>query len=253
MLIDSHAHIQFDTYDSNRDEIIERARKSGVEYIVCPGIDPESNALAIKTAEEYENVFAAVGIHPHDSDDLPDGWLRTLEEQMDHPKVVALGEMGLDYFKEYTPRETQRRVLTQQLELATSLEAPVIIHNRASDTDMTELMLNYGPGVGVMHCFTSDLAMAQQMVDAGYLISFSGIATFGNKIVENTINGLDLDVFMVETDCPFLAPVPRRGKTNEPAFVRYTAQKIAEMKSCSLEKVAQVTTANTSQLFNLPI
>lgn len=253
MLIDTHAHIQFGTYDSNRDEIIRRARENGVEYIVCPGIDPESNELAIQIAEQYENVFAAVGIHPHDSENLPDDWLQTLEDQMSHPRVVALGEMGLDYFKEYSPQETQRRVLIQQLELATSLEVPVIIHNRDSDADMTELMLKYGPGVGVMHCFTSDLDMAETMIDAGYFISFSGIATFGNTTVENTVKGTPLEVMMVETDCPFLAPVPKRGKTNEPAFVRYTAEKIAEMKSRTLEEVAEITTANTSQLFDLPI
>jgi len=253
MLIDSHAHIQFDTYDSNREEIIRRARDNGVDYIVCPGIDQESNERAIRIAEQYDNVFAAVGIHPHDSADLPAGWLQTLEEQMNHPRVVALGEMGLDYFKEYTPKETQRRVLTAQLELATSLEVPVIIHNRDSDADMTELMRKYGPGTGVMHCFTSDLHMAETMVDAGYFISFSGIVTFGNKTVSNTIMGLDVSVMMVETDSPFLAPVPKRGRTNEPSFVRLTAEKIAEMKSRTLDEVAEITTANTSQLFNLPI
>jgi len=165
---------------------------------------------------------------------------------------VALGEMGLDYFKEYSPAELQRQIFQEQLELAGSLELPVIIHNRDSDEDMRQLMEQYGPGTGVMHCFTSDLAMAEHMVSLGYLISFSGIATFGNATVEATIRGISLDHCMVETDCPFLAPVPKRGRTNEPAFVQYTAQKVAELKGMTLEDVAAVTTANAGRLFNIP-
>ncbi|MCF7805679.1 MAG: TatD family hydrolase [Candidatus Marinimicrobia bacterium] len=253
MLIDTHAHIQFDTYDSNRDEIIQRAQDNGVEYIVCPGIDPDSNELAIQIAEQYDNVFATVGIHPHDSEDLPEKWLQTIEEQLEHPKVVALGEIGLDYFKEYTPKETQRRIFREQLELASSLDIPVVVHNRDSDEDMKSLMLNYGPKTGVMHCFTSDIDMAQALADTGYIISFSGIATFGNKTVTRTIRELDLSHMMVETDCPFLAPVPKRGKTNEPAFVRHTAEKVAELKSVDIDTVEKVTTENAIGLFSLPL
>lgn len=253
MLIDTHGHIQLDTYDENRDEIVQRATEAGVEYIVCPGIDPDSNERAVQVAEKYENVFAAVGIHPHDAEDLPEDWLKQIEDLASYPKVVALGEMGLDYFKDYTPRDVQKRAFIQQLEMASSLEMPVIVHNRDSDKDMAELMTKYGPGVGVMHCFTSDLAMAEQMINLGYLISFSGIATFGNKTVESTIHGLDLKHIMVETDCPFLAPVPKRGRTNEPSYVRYTAEKVAEIKGTDLSEIERITTRNAIELFYLPV
>ena len=253
MLIDTHGHIQLDTYDNNRDEIVRRALDAGVEYIVCPGIDPESNEKAIRIAEEYENVFAAVGVHPHDAEALPENWLAQIEELSKHPKVVALGEMGLDYFKDYSPRDVQRRAFIEQLELAGSLELPVIVHNRDSDDDMVEIMTEYGPGNGVMHCFTSDLQMAETMVGLGYVISFSGIATFGNTTVEEAVRGLDIQHLMVETDCPFLAPAPKRGKTNEPSFVRYTAEKVAALKGLSISEVEEMTTRNAVDLFRLPV
>lgn len=253
MLIDTHGHIQLDTYDDNRDEIVQRASDAGVEYIVCPGIDLETSEKAIRVAEKYDNVFAAVGIHPHDAEDLPDDWLGQIEELTSHPEVVALGEMGLDYFKEYSPREIQRNAFIAQLELANSLEMPVIVHNRDSDNDMAEIMEKYGPETGVMHCFTSNLEMADRMVNGGYVISFSGIATFGNKTVESTIRGLDLQHMMVETDCPFLAPVPNRGKTNEPSYVKYTAEKIAELKGVLFSDVEKASTRNAIDLFHLPV
>ncbi len=253
MLVDTHAHIQFDSYDSDRDAMIKRAVDNGVKYIICPGIEPESNERAIKIAEKYENVFATVGVHPHDCENLGMNWLKRLEEQAKHPKVVALGEMGLDYFKEYTPREMQRNVFRAQLELASSLDLPVVVHNRDSDDDVAKLMTNHGGGKGVLHCFASDLSMANRMVREGYLISFTGIATFNNKTVIDTIKGLQLNYMMVETDSPFLAPVPVRGKTNEPAYVRHIAEKIAELKNTTIQEVERITTHNAAKLFSLPV
>lgn len=253
MLIDTHAHIQFDTYDSDRDEMIQRAVDNGVAYIICPGIEPKSNELAIQLAEKYDNVYATVGVHPHDCEDLGLRWLERLEQQARHPKVVALGEMGLDYFKEYTPRSLQRNVFRAQLELAASLDMPVVVHNRDSDDDVARLMTDHGNGKGVLHCFASDLAMANKMVRAGYLISFTGIATFGNKTVTETIRGLQLNYMMVETDSPFLAPQPVRGKTNEPSYVRHVAEKIAELKNTTIQEVERITTHNAAKLFSLPV
>lgn len=253
MLIDTHAHIQFDTYDSNREEILKRAAEAGVEYVICPGIDLDSSLQAIHLAEEYEMVFATVGVHPHDCEGLPDDWLSRLEDMAGHPRVVAIGEIGLDYFKEYTPRDTQRRAFQQQLELAASLGMPVVVHNRDSDEDLERLLTTSGGGNGVLHCYASTLDLAQRMVAQGYLISFTGIATFGNKTVEQTIKGLDLKDMMVETDSPFLAPVPRRGQTNEPAYVRYVAQKIASLQDIVAEQVERITTANARRCFSLPV
>ncbi len=253
MLIDTHAHIQFDTYESNLDALISSAIQADVNYIVCPGIDLESSRQAIHLAEQYETVFAAVGVHPHDCEDLPSDWLHQIEEMAAHQKVVALGEMGLDYFKEYTPREKQREVFHQQLELSESLDMPVVVHNREADEDLEALMADYGRGNGVLHCFTSSLAFAERMVSRGYHISFTGIATFGNKTVEQAIMGLDLSKIMVETDSPFLAPVPYRGKTNEPAYVRFVAEKVSELKNIPVEEVARITTENAIQFFRLPV
>jgi len=252
MLIDTHAHIQFDQYASSCEEMLSDAAEQGVRYVVCPGIDLQSSQEAIQLAENYDEVYAVVGVHPHDCEDLPDDWLTQIEEMAAHPKVVALGEMGLDYFKEYTPRDLQQQVFRQQLELAASLELPVVIHNRDGDEDLGNILEDYGSGYGVLHCYTSTLQFAQQMTELGYLISFTGIATFGNRQVEEAITGLALDKMMVETDSPFLAPVPNRGKTNQPAYVRHVAEKVAELKGVSFEQVEQVTTRNALQFFNLP-
>jgi len=253
MLIDTHAHIQFGAYDENRDAVIERALEAGIGYIICPGIDLESSEQAVQLAEEYECVYAAAGIHPHESTELPDDWLYRIEDLCDHPLVVALGEIGLDYFKEYSPGEAQRNTFRSQLELAGDLALPIIVHNRDSDEDMRRIITEAGPGNGVMHCFTSDIRMARDMVDLGYLISFTGIATFGNTVVDNTILELPIDHMMVETDSPFLAPAPYRGKTNEPAYVTAVADKIAELKELDPATVRERTTENAQQLFNLPL
>jgi len=253
MLIDTHAHIQFDTYDGERDEMLQRAADAGVEYVICPGIDLATSRQAVALADRYDAVFAAVGVHPHDCEDLPEDWLKQLEALADHPGVVAIGEIGLDYFKEYTPREAQHEAFRQQLELAASLGMPVIVHNRESDEDMERLMSAHGDGSGVLHCYASTLDLARRMVDRGYLISFTGIATFGNKTVESTIRGLDLADIMVETDSPFLAPVPKRGRTNEPAYVRYVADKVAELQEVTPEEVVRVTTENARRCFSLPV
>lgn len=253
MLIDTHAHIQFDAYESSPDVLIARAEQADVNYIVCPGIDLESSRKAIHLTEQYENVFAAAGVHPHDCEDLPSDWLHQIEEMAAHRKVVALGEMGLDYFKEYTPRRIQREVFRQQLELSGSLDMPVVVHNRDADEDLEALMSEYGTGNGVLHCFTSSLAFAERMVDRGYHISFTGIVTFGNKTVEKAIRGVDLSKIMVETDAPFLAPVPYRGKINEPAHVRFIAEKVGELKDIPVEEVARITTENALQFFRLPV
>lgn len=252
MLIDTHAHIQFDTYDDSRDAVVERALETGVQYIICPGIDLDSSEQAIELADRYDPVYAAAGIHPHDSEDLPANWLQQIEEMSKHPKVVALGEMGLDYFKEYSPRESQKAIFRSQMELACDIDMPIIVHNRDSDDDMRSLITGYGPGSGVLHCFVSDITMATEMVNLGYLISFTGIATFGNATVENTISKLSLQDMMVETDAPFLTPEPHRGKTNEPAYVTHIADRIAELKSLPVEKVRRTTGENACQLFSLP-
>ena len=253
MLIDTHAHIQFDPDESKMDGVLRRAEQAEVKYVVCPGIDPETSRKAIELTEQYENVFATVGIHPHDCEALPSDWLHQIEELAAHQKVVALGEMGLDYFKDYTPRSRQRAVFREQLALAKSLNLPVVVHNREADEDIETLLAEDGTGSGVLHCFTSSLEFAERMVDRGYHISFTGIATFGNTTVEQAIRGLDLNHMMVETDSPFLAPVPHRGKTNEPAYVRFVAEKISELKDIPVEEVARITTENARQFFRLPV
>lgn len=257
MLIDSHAHIQGREYRDDVSSVVSRARAAGVESIIAVGGagDMSSNTGAIALADAFENIFATVGMHPHDAKDVGQSELDQLKELTHHPKVVAVGETGLDYYYEHSPRHLQRQVFAQFIALARATALPIIVHERDAAKEAAELLADEGAGDlrGVIHCFTGDCEAARRYLDLGFYLSFTGILTFKNaEPLRKVVKDIPLDRLLIETDSPFLTPVPHRGKRNEPGFVGYVAEIIARVKSISLEDVALATTTNTRALFRLP-
>ncbi len=248
-LIDTHAHLFSDEYKGRLDDVLQRAGEAGVAAVICVGLDLPTSEASIALAEAYPNVWAAVGVHPHDSQEAPPDILQQLEALAAHEKVVAIGETGLDYVRDLSPPEVQRSLFQGQLELARSLDLPAIVHNRQADGDLLAIMQAVGHAQGVLHCFSSTPDFARQALDFGFHISFTGTVTYGKNRNEAVLQAVGLERVMVETDCPYLAPVPQRGKTNEPAFVRHIAEKIAGICGTTLEEVARITTANAQKLF----
>jgi len=235
--------------------MLKRAGEAGVGAVICVGLDLPTSQQAITIAETYPNVWAAVGVHPHDSREAPPDVLQRLEALAAHDRVVAIGETGLDYVRDLSPREVQRSLFQGQLELARSLDLPAIVHNRRADEDLWAVMQTVGHRKGVLHCFSSPPDFARRAIDFGFHISFTGTVTFGKNDNAAVLQAVGLGHVMVETDGPYLAPVPHRGKTNEPAFVRHIAEKIAGICGTTLEEVARITTVNAEMLFarlNLP-
>ncbi|MBN1464962.1 TatD family hydrolase [candidate division KSB1 bacterium] len=252
-LIDTHVHLDFDRFDGDRPDVIRRALDADVMAMVTIGIDYKSSLKAIEIAEDYANVFAAVGVHPHDAKDMTDEQFEAIAAMLSHPKVVAIGEVGLDYHYDYSPRDLQRRIFRQFLDLSLTAQMPLIIHTRESDEDVLELIQARAKKGwrGVFHCFAGDARMAHKVIELGFLLSFTGNITFKNSNTLHVMAAMPLDKLMVETDSPFMAPAPFRGKRNEPAYVRVVAQKIAEVKEAPLAQVAQLTTQNALTLFGL--
>ena len=256
MLIDSHAHIQGKEYADEREAIILRARQAGVEKIIAVGGagDMSSNTEAVALAEMFPNIYATVGMHPHDAKDVGEGELCELRHLTSHPKVVAVGETGLDYYYNHSPHDVQRRVFTRFIRLARDTGLPLVVHERDAAHEAVELLrLEGGQDLrGVIHCFTGDYAAAGAYLDLGFYLSFTGIITFKNAgPLREVVRKVALERILVETDSPFLTPVPHRGKRNEPAYVRFVAETIAEIKRVPLEEVAQRTTRNVQDLFKI--
>jgi TatD DNase family protein len=258
MLIDSHCHLHDAAFAGEVERVLERARQAGVERVITIGTDLAESKAAIALAEAHPNVYATVGVAPHDNSPFSVETVHTLRELAQHPKVVALGEFGLDYHYNTWPRETQRDVFTQQLTLAAELNMPVVIHNRDADEDMLAILADFAArqtsrvGRGVMHCFSSTLVMAQQCAELGFMISIAGPLTYPKpRALPDIVRVLPLDVLLVETDAPYLAPHGYRGKRNEPAFVRVVVEKVAEIRAESFEHIAQETTRNAERLFGL--
>jgi TatD DNase family protein len=256
MLVDSHAHIQGKEYAGETEAVLERAHAAGVEKIIAVGGagDMSSNTEAIALAERYESVYATVGMHPHDAKDVSQDDLDKLRELAARAKVVAIGETGLDYYYDHSPREVQRQVFTRFIRMARETGLPIVVHERDAATDVADLLREVGGGRlrGVIHCFTGDERAAREYLDLGFCISFSGIITFKNaQALRDVVRQVPLERLLVETDSPYLTPVPHRGKRNEPAYVRFVAQTLAEVKDLSFEDVARATTANVRDLFGI--
>ncbi len=252
MYIDTHCHLNYDPLYNQADAVIQKAHQAGVIKVICVGTDLESSRRAIQLAEKHPTVFATVGIHPHDARDLPGDWQATLKSLSQHNKVVALGEMGLDYYRDYTPREKQQELFVHQILLAQSLQLPMVIHNRRADDDMRLYLQQGGYFRGVLHCFSSKAGFARDMLTLGLHISFTGNVTYGSRKTEQAVKAVPPERLMLETDAPFLTPASLRGQTNQPANIPIIARRIAEIKKIELNTVAQQTTATAKQFFQLP-
>jgi TatD DNase family protein len=262
IFFDTHAHLDFPDFATDLDEVVKRAGAAGISKIITIGTDLESSQRAIGLAERFPAVYAAVGCHPTHVMEVPDDVRAALRDLARHQKVVAIGETGLDYHRlpstkggsaeddaQYKAR--QARIFRQQMEVAAELGLNCIIHQRDSFLDVIEQMQSFSPRIrGVFHCFGGDVSALQQVLGIGSMVSFTGIVTFKNAgTLRDTVAAAPLDQFMLETDCPFLAPAPYRGKRCEPSYVREIAEKVAEVKNCSLEVLSEATCATAHRFF----
>jgi TatD DNase family protein len=260
-LIDTHCHLDFDAFDADRSETIRRAQEAGVDIILNPSIDAANSAIVAAQAQAQPALFAAVGVHPNDSTTWDAETAAQLRQLAAQPKVVAIGEIGLDYYWERAPHDVQKKALQAQLELAAEMELPVIVHNRDSSEDLLAILLDWQAALkdgnspladrpGVLHSFSGDRAMAEKALAAGYFLGFTGPLTFKNAPeLQALAADVPLQQTLVETDSPFLSPHPLRGQRNEPARVKLVAEKLAELKGLSFEEVAAATSANAQRLF----
>ena len=261
MFIDTHAHLFYPNFsqrdgspEGELDEIISRAKQNVVDYILVPATDLKTAEQVIALTKKYEMVYGAVGIHPHDTKDWDSSFIIKIEKLAQNKKIVAIGEIGLDYYYDFSPKEKQIEAFKAQIELALKLDLPVIIHNRDSDTDMMEIIRSYcGSGLkGQFHCFNGTLEDAMEIVGMNYMISFTGNITFKKadsllKILQH----IPPENLLLETDSPFMTPVPHRGKRNEPSYVKYVAEKIAELHKIRIEDVARITSFNAFRIFGI--
>jgi TatD DNase family protein len=263
MFVDSHAHLDGKQFDADREQVIARARQAGVQTLVAigNGDGPEQVDCGIKLAEKYDFIYATLGIHPHEARLADEAAYQNMERLARHPKVIAWGEIGLDYFYDHSPRDVQKEVFTRQMELAAAAKLPIVIHCRPSDgsenawDDCFELLLEHwsarGLG-GILHCFTGTWPQAQRALDMDFMISFAGNVTFPKaQQIRDAALQVPVNRLLIETDSPFLAPVPHRGKRNEPAFVKETARKLGELRGLTDQDVGQQTTRNFYNFFKL--
>jgi TatD DNase family protein len=250
-LVDSHCHLDDAQFDADREAVIDRARAAGVEEMLAVGTGsgPPDLEAGIRLAQSHARMWASVGVHPHDAAKASEETFARLRELLAHEKVVALGEIGLDYHYNFSPPEVQRAAFTRQLEMARAAALPVIIHTREAWPDTLRLIEEARPAAGIMHCFSGGPEEAERSLALGFHISFAGVVTFPNAHrVREAARLVPLDRLLIETDAPYLAPVPHRGKRNEPAFVVETARKLADLRGVPLEAIAATTAANFARL-----
>jgi len=250
--IDSHCHLNDKQFQFDLNDVIDRSIDSGVIAMICVGTDIKSSESAIKIAEANDCVFATCGVHPHDAENTESDYLKHLEDFSKHEKVLAVGEMGLDYHYNFSDPKIQKKVLSEQLEMAKSLNLPSIIHNRESDSDLIKIIDEIANYNAVVHCFSSDLEMAKKLLKLGLKLSFTGMVTFV-KPLKSIIANIPLNNMMIETDSPYLAPVPYRGKRCEPSYVKTIAEGIASIQNKNVSEVAALTTKTAVNFFNIPI
>lgn len=261
-LVDTHCHLNLEEFDADRSEVLARAANNLIRRILIPGIDIETSKTAIKCSIDYDPVYAAVGVHPNNGLSWTGDSLIELKQLVSEGKVVAIGEIGLDYYRDYTPKDLQRSIFSQQLELAAKAGLPVIVHNRDASEDMSDLLINWQSDLeahgsriadcpGVLHSFSGSVEMAQEMAEHHFKIGITGAVTFRNaQNLQTVVAMVPLESILIETDSPYQTPHPFRGKRNEPSNVRIVAEKIAELKAIPLEEVANVTTHEADKLFN---
>src|SRR5512136_941214 len=254
MLIDTHAHLEMREFNDDRDEVIRRAKDAGVEYIVTIGTTVESSRDAVMLADKYDFIYAAVGIHPHEAKDILHPAYEVVRRFAGHKKVVAYGEIGLDYYYEHTQRVVQQRKFPDMLHEARELKLPIIVHDRDAHEDTLRILQEaWDPSLGgVMHCFSGDIEYAKKVLDLGFYISIAGPVTFPKaQALRDVVRQVPIEQMLIETDAPYLAPQQYRGKRNEPAYVRHTAEEIAKVKGLTFDDVARITSFNAMQLFGI--
>ena len=252
MLFDTHAHMNDPAFDEDRNEMILSLKEKGTDFVMNVGCCLESSRDCIAMAEHYPFVYASVGSHPDSADEVDEQVLEQYRQMAKHPKVLAIGEIGLDYYYETIPREIQQKAFRMQMELAKELDMPVIVHERNAHDDGMRVVKDFKNVTGVFHCYSGSAEMARQLVNMGWYIGFTGVLTFKNarKAVE-TAESIPLDRIVLETDCPFMAPEPFRGKRNDPGYLYRMAERLAEIRGISVEEVHAVTTANAKRLYRL--
>jgi TatD DNase family protein len=256
MLIDSHSHLEMPEFKKDLEEVIQRAKSSGLEYIFTVGTEKRDWNRALEIAHSHPSVYAILGVHPHNAREIDEETYPTLRKLCADDKVRAYGEIGLDFYRNLSPRGIQLKRFREQIVLAKELRLPIVVHDREAHQETLEILKSekaeeYG---GIIHCFSGDYEMAKECIEMGFLISIPGSITYKNAGgFQEVVKQIPLEALLVETDAPFLAPVPFRGKRNEPSYVRYTAQKVAEIKKVPFEKVAEVTTENAVRVYRLEI
>lgn len=253
-LIDTHCHLDMQPYHDDLDEVIASGLSRGVNRIITVGIDVNSSKEAVRLAGKYSGVFATVGVHPHNIAQLEDDDYEELTVLAKAPGVVAYGEIGLDYHYDYAPKDVQITHFARQVNLAKQLDLPMVVHDREAHADVLNVLTKAHPFTagGVMHCFSGDSAFAREVIDLGFYISIPGVVTFKKAgILQEAVRNIPIEKIILETDGPFLAPEPRRGRRNEPSLMLFTAEKIADIKGLSLDEVAIATTTNAEKLFRL--
>lgn len=254
MLIDSHAHLDMEDFDRDRPQVLDRARQGGVTHIITIGIDHASSVKGIELAAGHDFIFAAVGCHPHNAGSAGSEELEAIGRLASEPKVVAWGEMGLDFYRQYAPHDRQIEIFDRQLDMASSLNLPVIVHDREAHETVLEILKKKRRSNlrGVIHCFSGNIDLAMAFIDLGYAISIPGVVTYKNAAQTHEVAArIPMESMIIETDAPFLTPVPMRGKRNEPLFVSYTAKKIAQLRNVDFQEIAHRTTENAVRLFGL--
>lgn len=259
-LVDTHCHLNFNSFDNDRDAVLERAENAGIVRILNPGIDIASSREVEALAEKYPILHAAVGVHPNAALCWNPNTARELEELVEHPKVVAVGEIGLDYYRDRAPRELQRKIFMDQLSIAADRGLPVVIHNRDATADVLDILADWTSGLtglnldlakypGVLHSFSSDNASAMKAITYGFSIGFTGPLTYKKADeLREVASSIPIDNILIETDAPFLAPQPKRGSRNEPSYVKFVAEKLAELRQLSIESIMQVTYDNAIKI-----
>jgi len=258
LLVDSHAHIDARVYSKDLDQVIARAEEVGVRFIINAGFDLVSSRASLKLAQQYAGVFVALGFHPHNAAKMRDGDLDILAQLSQEPKVVAIGEIGLDFYRNLSPKETQIEAFKQQLELAETLGLPVIIHSRNAGEEVFAILAEWAGQQknrhpGVLHCFSGDRELAERYIALGFFLSLAGPVTYPSSNTAQIVSDIPLNRLLIETDCPFLTPLPYRGKRNEPAYLPLVAEKIGQIRGLAPEEVAGNTAQNAVQLFRLPV
>ncbi len=251
MLIDTHCHLFYEQLINELPDVLKRAYAMGVNRFICVATNLSDANKCLELSQNYDNIFASAGIHPHDSKDAPKDYIDRIYHLMEYDSMVAIGEMGLDYFRNISDPKKQKSIFRSQMKIAQELDKPVIFHNREADEDVISILSEFPTVKGVAHCFSSNLKTAQKFIELGYFISFSGNLTFKNSHLPEIAKQLSLDRILVETDCPYLSPEPYRGKPNEPGRTRFVAEKLAKIFGESLEVIAQITSKNATELFSL--